>query len=67
VQVSTDGTTWSQPVAEGKGEGAHTTITFGPTRARFLRITETETVPDAPSWSIRGLRVYAAPSSDGTK
>ena len=53
VQVSTDGTTWSNPVAQGKGEGAHTTITFSPTRAKFIRITETETVPDAPAWSIR--------------
>ena len=27
------GTTWSKPVAEGKGDGAHTTVTFAPTRA----------------------------------
>ena len=62
VQVSTDGTTWSNPVAQGKGEGAHTTITFSPTRAKFIRITQTETVPDAPAWSIRSLRVYGAPA-----
>jgi len=62
VQVSTDGTTWSNPVAQGKGEGAHTTITFNPTRAKFIRITQTETVADAPNWSIRSLRVYAAPA-----
>ena len=60
VQVSTDGTTWSKPVAEGKGEGAHTTITFAPTRARFVRITQTDTVADAPAWSIRNLRIYEA-------
>ena len=64
VQLSTDGTTWSNPVAQGKGEGAHTTITFTPTRAKFIRMTQTESVPDAPNWSIRSLRVYAAPNSN---
>ena len=58
VQVSTDGTTWSNPVAQGKGQGTRTTITLPPTRAKFIRITQTETAPDAPSWSVRNLKVY---------
>jgi mono/diheme cytochrome c family protein len=58
VQVSTDGKTWSNPVAEGKGEGARTAITFKPTRAKFVRITQTEAIGDAPSWSVRNLRIY---------
>jgi hypothetical protein len=62
VQVSTDGTNWSKPVAEGKGDGAHTTITFAPTRAKFVKITETETPADPAPWSIRSLRVYEAPA-----
>ena len=60
VQTSTDGTAWSTPVAEGKGEGAHTTIAFAPLRARFIRITQTDSVADAPAWSIRNLRIYEA-------
>jgi len=60
VQVSTDGTTWSNPVAQGKGQGSRTTITLPPTRAKFIRITQTETAPDAPSWSVRNLKVYEA-------
>jgi mono/diheme cytochrome c family protein len=67
VQVSADGKTWGNPVAQGKGEGVRTTITFRPTRAKFIRITQTETVPDAPSWSVRNLRIYEAPASGGTK
>ncbi len=63
VQVSADGNTWSKPVAEGKGEGGRTTIAFPPVRAKFVRITQTESVPDAPSWSISNLRLYAAPGS----
>jgi mono/diheme cytochrome c family protein len=67
VQVSSDGTNWGSPVATGKGEGLHTTITFEPTRARFIRITQTETAADAPAWSIRNLRIYEAPAGKGTK
>ena len=32
VQVSTDGKTWSKPVAVGKGERPRTTIAFAPTQ-----------------------------------
>jgi mono/diheme cytochrome c family protein len=67
VQVSTDGKTWSNPVAQGKGEGARTMIAFRPTRAKFIRITQTDTVPDAPAWSVRNLRVFEAPSNSGTR
>ncbi len=63
VQVSVDGTTWSKPVATGKGEGLHTTIPFAPTRAKFVRITQTDAVADAPAWSIRNLRIYEAPAA----
>jgi len=67
VQVSVDGKAWSQPVAAGKGEGLRTTITFPPTRARFVRITQTEAVADAPAWSIRNLRIYEAPPGTAKK
>ena len=62
LQTSIDGTTWSKPVAEGKGEGSRTSITFPPTKAKFLRITQSETAADAPPWSISNLRVYEAPA-----
>jgi mono/diheme cytochrome c family protein len=61
VQVSPDGKTWSKPVATGKGEGRHTTIAFAPVRAKFVRITQTDTVADAPEWSVSNLRIYQAP------
>ena len=67
VQTSTDGSTWSQPVAAGKGTGARTTIAFAPTRAKFVRITETEAVENAPVWSIANLRVYEAAGGGGTR
>jgi mono/diheme cytochrome c family protein len=67
VQVSADGNTWGTPVAQGKGEGVRTTITFPPTRAKFIKITQTETVPNAPAWSVKGLRIYEAPAGEGTK
>ena len=49
----------------GKGERPRTTITFAPARAKFVRITQTESAADAPAWSIRNLRVYEAPASAG--
>ena len=61
VQVSTDGNTWSRPVAEGQGSQGTTTISFTPVSARFVRITQTANVTDAPPWSMRLLRLYEAP------
>jgi F5/8 type C domain len=60
VQVSEDGRTWGAPIAEGHGTEATTTITFAPVRAKFIRITQTATVPDALPWSMRLLRLYEA-------
>ena len=62
LQTSDDGTTWSKPVAQGKGESSRTSITFPPTKAKFIRITQSETAADAPPWSISNLRVYEAPA-----
>ncbi len=53
VQVSTDGTTWSSPVAEGQGVAGVTVIAFAPVRAKFVRITQTASVVNAPPWSMR--------------
>ena len=61
VQVSTDGAAWSPPVAEGAGVPGTTVITFAPVRAKFVRITQTAAVADAPPWSMRLLRLYQAP------
>jgi hypothetical protein len=61
VQVSVDGKTWSKPVAQGKGETARTNITFAPTRAKFVRITETDAA-DGANWAISSLRLYEVPA-----
>jgi putative heme-binding domain-containing protein len=60
VQVSADGATWDAPVAEGKGTGAATRITFKPVRARAVRVTETASADDAPAWSIQRIRLFEA-------
>ncbi len=60
VQVSTDGSRWSAPVAEGKGAGARTAISFAPVEAKFIRITETDRDTGAPAWSIMNLRLFEA-------
>ena len=63
VQVSIDGKTWSEPVAEGKGgDSANIIITFKAVKAKFVRITETESADNARPWSIQKLRFYEAPA-----
>ena len=61
VQVSADGTTWSAPVAEGQGSPGTTAITCTPVSAKFVRITQTASVDNAPPWSMRLVRLYVAP------
>lgn len=65
VHVSADRNTWSAPVAEGQGAPGTTVITFAPVSAKFVRITQTATVTDAPAWSMRLLRLYRAPVPSG--
>jgi hypothetical protein len=55
-----DGTTWSAPVAKGQGTGRSTVISFAPVPARFVRITQTATVENAPPWAILLLRLFEA-------
>ena len=61
VQVSSDGSTWSAPIAEGEGVPGTTAIRFAPVSAKFIRITQTATVSGAPAWSMRLMRLYEAP------
>jgi hypothetical protein len=61
LQVSADGNTWSAPIAEGQGAPGTTVVTFAPVSAKFLRMTQTATVSDAPPWSMRLIRLYRAP------
>jgi hypothetical protein len=42
------------PPAQGRGAA----ITFSPTRAKFARVSQTETVENAPNWAISNLHVY---------
>ena len=58
VEVSPDGKSW-KPVAEGRGNGRGTVISFPPTETRFVRINLTENAESAPAWSIQSLRIYA--------
>ena len=62
VQVSTDGTTWSEPVAEGQGQSPTTTIVFKPVQARFVRITQTGTPQNPTAWAIQRIRIFTVGS-----
>jgi mono/diheme cytochrome c family protein len=59
VQVSADGQAWSAPIAEGQGVAGTTVIDFTPISAKFVRITQTANVVDAPAWSMRRTEIVA--------
>jgi hypothetical protein len=57
VLVSTNGTTWSAPVASGTPTAPVVTITFAPQTARFIKVVQTGTV--SPNWwSLYEFNVY---------
>ena len=57
VETSLDGTRWTL-AAQGQGSGVTTDIAFAPVRAKFVRITQTAAIADAPLWSIQRLKLY---------
>ena len=57
VELSDDGQNWSQPVANGHGDGALTEITFPAAKTRFIRIIQTGSVAGL-FWSIHELRIF---------
>ncbi|MCC7042232.1 MAG: discoidin domain-containing protein [Acidobacteria bacterium] len=62
LQVSMDGSRWTT-VAAGEGSAGTTVVQLKqPTRARFVRINQTATTPDAPAWSIQRVRLYQVPA-----
>ena len=63
VQVSMDGQSWSEPLAQDQGTGVATVLSFAPVRARLIRLTQTAAVENAPAWSIQRLRLFQAPAS----
>jgi hypothetical protein len=71
LQLSTDGTTWSQPVATGPGTQPTTIIAFPAAEAKFIRITQTGAPGGNAGWAIQRIRVYRAgttgtPATTGT-
>ncbi len=59
IQVSLDGTTWSDPVAEGQGTGQSMVIAFRPVSAKLVRITQTASVENGPPWAMQQIQLYA--------
>ena len=65
VELSTDGTKWGKPVAQGKGNSGITEIQFDPRPAKFIRITQTGSVK-GNFWSIHELEILLPPRSWAT-
>ena len=66
VELSTDGHTWSKPVAQGNGKLGPLEISFKPAQAKYIRITQTGKLKGNEkkiSWSIAELQVLAPSAS----
>jgi hypothetical protein len=55
IQVSSDGTRWSDPIASGKGTQSVITVRFAEQHARYIRVTLTAHA--GPWWSINDFVV----------
>ena len=60
ITVSTDGKTWSKPLAKGAGTQPLTDIGFPNAEAKFVRITQTGSV-NGLYWSIHEIEIYGKP------
>ena len=58
-------TVWGTPVAQGAGGTPTTIIPIRPTRAKFIRVTQTGTARAGELWAIQQVRVYQAPGQRG--
>jgi mono/diheme cytochrome c family protein len=61
LQLSTNGTSWTMPVAQGTGATPTTIMAFRPARAKFVRITQTGQARTNELWAIQQVRIYQAP------
>ena len=63
VQVSMDGSTWSEPIADGQANptNATTVISVKPVRAKFFRISLTATPQFPVGWGIQRIKVFGIP------
>ena len=62
VQLSQDGTAWSDSVAEGHSPSSLNLILFPPKNARFIRITQTGQDP-VKHWSVNELDLLRKPTA----
>jgi mono/diheme cytochrome c family protein len=58
VQLSTDGKTWSPPVAQG-AIWQTTAAAFAASRAKFVRVTQTVALPNSGNWVVQNVRLLA--------
>ncbi len=60
VQVSDDGQTWSDPVAEGRGDDRNIKIVFPPVQGRFLKITQTGDPEFEAPWKMQSMKIFGS-------
>jgi mono/diheme cytochrome c family protein len=60
IETSLDGQAWSRPVYNGGAVTALTEIAFGPTKAKFVKITQTGNGDKHTTWNLHELDITKA-------
>lgn len=58
VELSSDGAKWGKPVYNGSNATAVSELFFPPTKARFVKISQTSNGDNRTAWSIHELDLY---------
>jgi hypothetical protein len=58
VELSSDGKSWGEPVAAGKEDGPAFEVSFPPTSAKFVRLTQTSNTNNV-DWVVDGVVLFA--------
>jgi len=66
IDVSIDGRSWTR-VSEGQGVPGSTVAAFAPVQAKFLKITQTGALENAPAWSMQRLKILGPAASGGAR
>ncbi|NND32470.1 MAG: c-type cytochrome, partial [Saprospiraceae bacterium] len=64
IRISSDGTTWSDPVAQGSCNDKNVLIKLPPSEGRFIRITQTGEKQNEAPWKMESMKLFACASKE---
>lgn len=66
IEVSSDGSHWGKPVFDGSSVTSISDIFFAPTKAKFIKVNQTNNGGNKTTWAIHEIDIYTAPTGSPT-